>query len=386
MKPISSITDHNYLELEQVASYFFKKQDIYSIEPIGNGNINETYLVKLNTSTLKSYYILQKLSKKAFEDISRLNNNLSIISSHISRSTIFTNNSLPSPQLHCPKLLSSRISGNNLISFKGEKWRVLTYIESSSNYEVIPEHISPYEFGVGLVKFHLLLSDLPLQNLEYVINDFHVAHKSLETYDSLPLNKKLSEISKENVKRVLALNRLVQEERSKAIIVDQCIKRKKLNLLPVHGDPKINNFLFDVDSNKIIAMIDLDTVQPGYLIHDIGDCVRSIANKSGEESSSLDKVFIDLEILDSFLNGYFSIDNPFFTPNDFSYLAHSIRSLPFELGLRFLNDYLYDNTYFKTLYKDQNLARAEVQFKLFLSVDSNFTCIEKIIQSYRGSM
>ena len=48
---------------------------------------------------------------------------------------------------------------------------------------------------------------------------------------------------------------------------------------------KINNFLFDKGSNKVIALIDLDTIMPGSVLSDIGDMIRTYSNPMGEESN-----------------------------------------------------------------------------------------------------
>jgi len=45
-----------------------------------------------------------------------------------------------------------------------------------------------------------------------------------------------------------------------------------LKLRVIHGDPKLNNFLFDKRNGTVISLIDLDTVKPALVHYDIGDC------------------------------------------------------------------------------------------------------------------
>ena len=65
---------------------------------------------------------------------------------------------------------------------------------------------------------------------------------------------------------------------------------------------------------------------------------------------------------------------------DRAYLFDSIRLLPFELGLRFFQDYLAGNVYFKTKQPEQNLNRARVQFRLCESVEARERSIRNLLK------
>jgi hypothetical protein len=69
----------------------------------------------------------------------------------------------------------------------------------------------------------------------------------------------------------------------------------------------------------------------------------------------------------------------FLTHADRQYLYDSIRLLPFELGLRFFQDYLNGNIYFKTKTPEQNLNRARVQFRLCESIEARERSIRDLI-------
>jgi Ser/Thr protein kinase RdoA (MazF antagonist) len=137
-----------------------------------------------------------------------------------------------------------------------------------------------------------------------------------------------------------------------------------------HGDPKVNNIMIDDVTAKGTAMIDLDTVSPGLIHLDFGDALRSICNPAGEEATNLAKVVFDEGLAEAFCKGYMREAGAFLTDADRAYLYDSIRLLPFELGLRFFQDYLNGNVYFKTREPEQNLNRARVQFRLCESVEA----------------
>ena len=59
-------------------------------------------------------------------------------------------------------------------------------------------------------------------------------------------------------------------------------------------------------------------------------------------------------------------------------MYNSIEVITFELGLRFLDDYINGDTYFKTKYKTHNLDRARNQLKLLYDIKSK----KEYINSY----
>ena len=160
----------------------------------------------------------------------------------------------------------------------------------------------------------------------------------------------------------------------------QAIVKKDILYQPIHGDPKLSNFLFDSFTHKPIALIDLDTIQAGIIHYDIGDCLRSCCNPGGEEASNLKDVFFDINLFEAFLQGYFLIYGSHLTAKQIYYLPYSIKVITFELGIRFLTDFLRGNVYFKVENTSQNLYRSEVQFQLLLSIEQQMSSLFKIMQ------
>jgi Ser/Thr protein kinase RdoA (MazF antagonist) len=151
----------------------------------------------------------------------------------------------------------------------------------------------------------------------------------------------------------------------------------------MHGDPKINNIMFDTATQQAVSVVDLDTVKPGLVHYDIGDCLRSGCNPAGEETEQCSSVYFDTDLCQGILQGYLSVAKAFLTENDYTYMYDAIRLITFELGLRFFADYLEGNVYFKVKHPEHNLARALVQFKLTESIESQETKIRFIIQDMR---
>ena len=140
---------------------------------------------------------------------------------------------------------------------------------------------------------------------------------------------------------------------------------RKLPKCIVHYDTKINNFLFKKNTNKIIAPIDLDTLMPGCVLTDIGDMIRTYGNTIGEESKDISKVTCNKNIVAAILNGV----KDSLTIVERKYLNFGGLAITFMQSVRFLTDYLNDDIYYKTNYENQNLVRANNQFKLYQSLN-----------------
>ena len=52
----------------------------------------------------------------------------------------------------------------------------------------------------------------------------------------------------------------------------------------MHGDPKINNLLFDAATGRALCFIDLDTLGRMPLPLELGDAFRSWCNPAGEDN------------------------------------------------------------------------------------------------------
>lgn len=80
----------------------------------------------------------------------------------------------------------------------------------------------------------------------------------------------------------------VARESDTHVLLD-LIERGSLPLRVTHNDTKLNNILFDRDSNVGICIIDLDTVMPGLSLYDFGDSIRFGANTAAEDERTFQR-------------------------------------------------------------------------------------------------
>ncbi|MBQ3718392.1 MAG: hypothetical protein II893_03220, partial [Methanomicrobium sp.] len=128
-----------------------------------------------------------------------------------------------------------------------------------------------------------------------------------------------------------------------------------------------------------LTVIDLDTVMPGLAGHDFGDAIRFATNFVEEDSKDYDKAGVNLKVFESFTNGFISKTYDTLTENELSTLALGAFTLTCEQAVRFLDDYITGDKYYKTLYPEHNLIRTKCQLSLAKDMLKRMGSMESII-------
>ncbi|WP_156114015.1 phosphotransferase enzyme family protein [Myxosarcina sp. GI1] len=353
----------------------FKLQEnkVLEVKKFGSGNINHTFLVTTN-STTEPHFVLQRLNTKVFHQPELVMNNISTCCNRLRQELQQT--PLKDRRWEVPRVLRVKNSDRTYyIDSQSSFWRGISYISNSQSFDTVRDTKHGWEVGYGLGMFHNLIGNLDVTQLADTLPGFHITPNYLQNYQIVLKRAKVNNSSK-----VDYCLKFISDRAASADILETARERGELKLRPIHGDPKVNNILLDRQTQQAIALIDLDTVKPGLIHYDIGDCLRSACNLLGEETSNWQNVYFDLDLARSILQGYLSVAK-FLTSNDYRYLYEAIRLLAFELGLRFFTDYLAGNIYFQVKYPEQNLNRALVQFKLAQSIEVQKGAIKNLIHS-----
>lgn len=368
--------DNIYVAAEQ----FRPRGRVTNSREFGNGNINSTFLVTLEEkidSMSEKHFILQRINTLVFPQPELVMRNMSISTEHVRRRLDLTPLSA-GRRWEVPRLLLTQDGKDHWLDSEGSFWRAMSFIEGSQSFDTIRDIDHAREVGYALGMFHTLLSDLPPERLADTLEGFHITPGYLQHYDEI--------LPKHGESRSTEVNyclQFVRKRRGLAHVLEDAKAQGRLLLRPIHGDPKVNNIMMDTATGQAISIVDLDTVKPGLVHYDIGDCLRSGCNPMGEETEKWEKIHFDTDLCQALLKGYLSMAREFLTANDFYYLYDSVRLIAFELGLRFFTDYLEGDVYFKVRRPGHNLARALVQFRLTESIESQETAIRSIIRDIR---
>ncbi len=357
--------------LVAIANQFARLGKVTATKAFGSGNINDTFLVTLDSSE-QQHFVLQRINTQVFRQPKLIMQNMCIFTEHVRQKL----QSTPlNRRWEVPQVLLTKNEEDHWRDADGSFWRAISFIEDSQSFDTMHDRSHAQEIGYALGMFHNLISDLPPEKLADTLQGFHITPLYLQQYNQALATTKVPKTPEVNY-----CLEFVSDRQTFAHILENAKTQGILPLRLMHGDPKINNVMFDTATQQAVSVIDLDTVKPGLVHYDIGDCLRSGCNPVGEETQNFQSVYFDTDLCQRILAGYLSVAKAFLTANDYAYIYDAIRLITFELGLRFFTDYLAGNVYFKVKYPEHNLARAMVQFKLTESIESQETQIRKIIE------
>ncbi|KAI9133298.1 phosphotransferase enzyme family protein [Acaryochloris sp. CCMEE 5410] len=356
-----------------VAEQFKSAGTIVDVQEFGQGNINSTFLVTLDTAT-DQRFILQRINTQVFQQPQLVMRNIRTYSEHVCQRLQADG---CQRRWEVPQVLLTSDRQDHWVSPNGDFWRAMSFVETAQALQEITTPDQAEEVGYALGMFHHLISDLPAEHLADTLEGFHITPQYLQQFEQV------QDTRVELTPEVEYCLQFVCDRKQDTNILEAAKAEGKLRLRLMHGDPKINNILMDTDTQQAVSVIDLDTVKPGLIHYDIGDCLRSGCNPLGEETEQWEMVHFDLKMCQRILQGYLAVAQSFLTADDYDYLYDAIRLIAFELGLRFFTDYLAGNVYFKVDHPDHNLNRALVQFKLTESIEAQSDAIQALIQSLR---
>jgi len=355
----------------QAAEHFVSHAEkVSNVAQYGRGIIHDTYLVTMANGDER--FILQRVNTRVFKNPAANMHNLRIVCDHIRERLRRDRGAIGSDwqMLHAMPTKDGR---DFYVDADGAFWRALSFIREAAPLSRISSLDDAREVGRALGTFHWLVSDPAPGLLHDTLPGFHNVEHYLKQYDEAIAEGQGIEEGDGFCRQFIA------DRRRWAPVLEKSRRQNKLTVRVIHGDPKISNIMADRATGMAVSIIDLDTVMPGLVQYDIGDCLRSCCNTMDEDSAEHASVSFDLQRCEAVLSGYAGTACRFLSSADFDYLFDGIRLIPFELGLRFYTDFLKSNVYFKVSSPEQNLNRALVQFKLAESIELQEEKIRAII-------
>lgn len=352
-------------QLMNIASQFELKGTVSEITPLGEGFINDTFVIK--TEGDDPNYILQRKNHKIFPDVPGMMDNIKAVTDHIK-------SKVADPLRETLTVIPAK-DGKLYVQDGENFWAVCLFINGTTTYDRADSPELAYQGGLGAGRFQALLADFD-KPLNETIKGFHNIRWRFQQWDET--------IAADPAGRVADLKEEISwiESRRKemmdfwALVEDGTIPSHVS-----HNDTKLSNILFNSSDGSMLCMIDLDTVMRSTSLNDFGDAIRSYTNTGAEDDKNLDNVSMNLDMFKAYAEGYLHEQKDTISRSELEWLAFSARYITFEQVLRFLMDYIDGDKYYKTAYPEHNLVRTHAQYKLLQSMESQYDAMCKVIET-----
>ncbi|MCR5484852.1 MAG: phosphotransferase [Clostridiales bacterium] len=358
-------------DIKEICAAFKFDGDYIGFYSIDNGHINSTYVVEFETELEQiNYYLLQEININVFRKPDELMQNIENVTAYLTKQIEKEGGDVNRETLHVYRTKDDK---PYYVDKNGKYWRVYNFITNSYTCQIIEDPLVLFNAAKAFGRFQCMLADYPSETLFETIPNFHntaVRFGDLKQAVETDAVGRASSVQKE-------IEFAFKREKDAHVLVD-LLEKNKLPLRVTHNDTKLNNVMFDKDTNEGICVVDLDTVMPGLSLYDFGDSIRFGANTAEEDERDLSKVSLSLSLYEQYTRGYLSTAGKSLTELEIKYLPFSAKLMTYECGMRFLTDYLNGDTYFHTDYDDHNLVRCRTQFKLVEDIEKKLDTMSEI--------
>ncbi len=356
---------HNFGAL---ANEFQISGKFLSAQPYGTGHINDTYRVTLQHAGLCSRIILQRINTNIFKHPTAVMENIQRVTTHLSSRVAGD----PDQARKVLTLISARDGRAWHVDLDGNFWRAYRFIENARTFEAVESAEQALQAGKAFGRFQQLLADMPPPRLHDTIPDFHHTPKRFEALQ----NAIAADVANRAEKAWPEIEFTLSRRSIVSVLLDANLPERV-----THNDTKFNNVLLDDKTGEAVCVIDLDTVMPGLAAFDFGDMVRTTTSPAQEDERDLSKVTMQFPMYEALVRGYLASAGDFLTKAERLHLAFSGKLITFEIGIRFLTDFLAGDTYFKVHREGHNLDRCRTQFKLVESIERQEEQMSRLLES-----
>ena len=355
-------------ELQKIASHFALEGDIAAINSLGDGFINDTFIIR--TAGDAPDYILQRKNKNIFPDIPGMMENIRKVTEHIRRRVIAEGGD---PKREAMTVVPTYDGKLYHIDSQGDYWAVTVFIADTVAYNKADSLELARKGGEGIGKFQAQLADFT-EPLAETIKGFHnIRHRFVQWDEALARD---AAGRKKDLAEEIGW---IESRRAEMLAFWSKVEDGTIPTHVTHNDTKINNILFD-RQGRVLCAIDLDTVMNSTSLNDFGDAIRSYTNTGDEDDRDLSRVSMSIEMFQAYTEGYLSQRASQLSQPEIDYLAFSARYITYEQVLRFLMDYIDGDLYYKIKYPEHNLVRTHAQYKLLQSMEEQYPTMCRIVR------
>lgn len=336
---------------------------IESMAPLGHGLIHRSYLLSTSVKTAQQRYVLQEINTRVFPDPEALMENVACVLDHLARTA--------GPGQRVLQSLSTH-DGASWIAEGGRVWRMFAFLENTKAIIGPPTVEQASQIGRAFGGFLDQMRTFPIGQLRPVIAGYRDTAQYLEALNHAvrtdPLNR-----AREMRREVSA----VQARTDEAMFLHQRITRGALPQRAVHGDAKLDNVLLDQRTDQAVCVIDLDTVMPGSLLHDLADCLRELLVRVSPSDVFL--ASSQAARIEALVGGFVHSLSVPPTSEEIDGIVRATLSITLELAIRFATDYLLGGLTFRAASPQTTADRARQHLRLAQQIEAHQSALEEIV-------
>jgi len=354
--------------IAEVVRQFQIDGEFVAATPYGSGYINDTYCAVFHQRGVAERVVLQRINTRIFTQPEALMENVQRVTAHLAQQVAGEADS----SRRVLKLIPSRDGRAWHVDAEAGYWRAWRFIPNARSNDAVEAPEQAFQGARAFGRFQQLLISLPPPRLHDTIPDFHHTprrFKALEEAIGLDTANRAI-LARQEIEFALARQPIV------SVLLDASLPERV-----THNDTKFNNVLLDDATGEGICVVDLDTVMPGLALYDFGDMVRTATSPATEDERDLSKVTMQISMFQAMVRGYLASTASFLTMDEKQLLAFSGKLITFEMGIRFLADFLAGDTYYKVHRDGHNLDRCRTQFKLVESIEQQEESMNRIVES-----
>jgi Ser/Thr protein kinase RdoA (MazF antagonist) len=342
-----------------VCNRFAFEGEVTDLKVCGNGHINSTYIVTVESG---KRYVLQILNTAIFKDPVGVMNNIVAVTDHIRKGLAEAGEDTERGTM---RVVLTKDGANGYTDPEGRFWRAYDFVEGTVCRLTVDSPETFARVGEAFGDFQRRLSDFDASVLIESIPNFHNTKKRYANFLAA-----LERNASGRAHLVADEIKFITDRADKCALIVDALESGDLPLRVTHNDTKLSNILLDETTEEAVCIIDLDTVMPGSSLYDFGDSIRTGAASAAEDEPDLDKVHFLPEMFKAYAKGFIKGTGGALTETELTMLPDGGYTITLEQAIRFLADYLDGDTYYHTDYPDHNLVRARTQLKLVAETEA----------------
>jgi hypothetical protein len=321
-----------------ILSQYFSDAASHHIDLFGNGLIHKTYTVSTGSSP---EYILQEVNTSVFKTPLNIASNLEALSNFLEQNgrEVFYPTPLPT------------ITGEPYAIESGSFFRLTPFVKGTHTVDACSTAEQAYEAALQFGKFTAAFKGMDVSILKPTIPRFHDLSFRWEQFTEAMQNG-----NKDRIQLAAKVIEQIQNDFKIVTRYQSIVSSSQFLQRVTHHDTKINNVLLNGE--------DLDTVMSGLLISDLGDMFRTYLSPGNEEGTDLSQVYVRPDFHKAIIAGYLEHMKDQLNKEELDAVNYAGEFMIYMQALRFLTDFLNDDTYYGIKYPMNNYDRTVNQMAL----------------------